>query len=106
MATAWDEFVAVSGLSASDPSSGPYHQRHRIDHYQVRKVTKTCSQFTTDEAAYKLLYLAVCAIELRTTSRGDNKEKKLLQRGSDTQHRTEALNHLAILFPGRLPEAA
>jgi hypothetical protein len=63
-------------------------------------VTKTCSQFTTDEAAYKLLYLAICDIQLRTTSRGGNKEKKLLQRGSDTQHRTEALNHLAILFPG------
>jgi len=49
--------------------------------YQLREVTKTRSQFTTDEAAYKLLYLAICDIELRTTTLGGNKEKKLLQRG-------------------------
>jgi hypothetical protein len=43
--------------------------------HQLRKVTKTRRQFTTDEAAYKLLYLAICDIELRTTSRGGNKER-------------------------------
>ena len=73
--------------------------------YQLRKVSKTRGQFPNDEAAYKLLYLGICDIEVRTTTRGGNKEKKLLQRGSNTQHWKEALNQLAIIYPGRLPEA-
>ena len=101
---AWDEFVPF--LDYPPAIRRVVYTTNAIEsiNYQLRKVTKTRSQFTTDEAAYKLLYLAICDIELRTTSRGGNREKKLLQRGSDTQHWTEALNHLAILFPGRLPE--
>jgi putative transposase len=72
--------------------------------YQLRKVSKTRGQLPNDDAAYKLLYLAVCDIELRTTSRGGTKEKKLLQRGSNTQHWKDALNHFAIIYPGRLPQ--
>ena len=60
--------------------------------YQLRKVSKTRGQFPNDEAACKLLYLAICDIEVRTTTRGNNKEKKLFQRGSNTQHWKEALN--------------
>jgi putative transposase len=73
--------------------------------YQLRKVTKTRGQFPNDDAAYKLLFLAISDIELRTTTRGGNKNKKLLQRGAASQHWTAALNHFAILYPGRLPEA-
>ncbi len=51
------------------------------------------------------MYLAICDIEVRTNTRGGNKEKKLLQRGSNTQHWKQALNQLAIIYPGRLPEA-
>jgi putative transposase len=74
--------------------------------YQLRKVTKTRGQFPSDEAAYKLLFLAISDIETRTTTRGGNKPKKLLQRGAASQHWTEALNHFAVLYPGRLPEAS
>ena len=73
--------------------------------YQLRKVSKTRGQFPNDDAAYKLLYLAICDIEVHITTRSRNKEKKLLQRGSNTQHWKEALNQLAIIYPGRLPEA-
>ena len=74
--------------------------------YQLRKVTKTRGQFPNDEAAYKLLYLAICDIEVRTTSRGGKpKNPSITQRGSNTQGWKNALNHFAIIYPGRLPEA-
>jgi putative transposase len=103
---AWEEFVPF--LDYPPQIRRVVYTTNAIEsiNYQLRKVTKTRSQFSTDEAAYKLLYLAICDIELRTTTRGGNKEKKLLQRGASTQHWTEALNHLAVLFPGRLPETA
>jgi len=72
--------------------------------YQLRKVTKNRGQFPSDQAAYKLLYLAICDIEARTTSRGGRRDKKLLMRGAASQHWTEALNHFALIYPGRLPE--
>jgi putative transposase len=72
--------------------------------YQLRKVSKTRGQFPGDQATYKLRYLAICDIEVRTTTRGGNKEKKILQRGSNT-HWKEALNALSVIYPGRLPEA-
>ena len=33
--------------------------------YQLRKVSKTRGQFPSDDAVYKILYLAVCDIETR-----------------------------------------
>jgi hypothetical protein len=71
----------------------------------VAAISRSEAIRTHDEAAYKLLYLAICDIEVRTTTRGNHNEKKLLQRGSNTQHWKEALNQLAIIYPGRLPEA-
>ena len=73
--------------------------------YQLRKVTKTRGQFPNDEAAYKLLYLAICDIENRTISRGGKpKNPSITQRGSNTAGWKTALNHFAIIYPGRLPE--
>jgi putative transposase len=72
--------------------------------YQLRKVSKTRGQFPSDEAVYKILYLAVCDIETRDKSRGgDAKKKSILSRGSSTHGWTAALNHFAIMFPDRLP---
>lgn len=71
--------------------------------YQLRKVTKNRGQFPTDEAAYKLLYLAICDVEARTTSRGGGRREKLLMRGAASHHWTSALNQFALHFPGRLP---
>ena len=73
--------------------------------YQLRKVTKTRGQFPNDEAAYKLLYLGICDIENRTISRGGKpKNPSVTQRGSNTVGWKTALNHFAIIYPGRLPE--
>ena len=72
---------------------------------RARKVTKTRGQFPNDEAAYKLLYLAISHIEERTTSRGGTpKNPSITQRGSGTKGWKNALNHFAIIYPGRLPE--
>jgi putative transposase len=72
--------------------------------YQLRKVSKTRGQFPSDDAVYKILYLAVCDIETRDKARGgDAKKKSILSRGSTTHGWTAALNQFAILFPGRLP---
>ena len=102
---AWNEFVPF--LDMPPQIRKVVYTTNAIEsiNYQLRKVSKTRGQFPNDEAAYKLLYLAICDIEVRTTTRGGNKEKKLLQRGSNTQHWKEALNQLAIIYPGRLPEA-
>lgn len=101
---AWKEFVPFLDLPPAIRHVVYTTNAIESMNYQLRKVTKTRSQFPTDEAAYKLLYLAICDIEVRTTSRGGNKEKKLLQRGASTQHWKEALNFFAITYPGRLPE--
>ena len=72
--------------------------------YQLRKVSKTRGQFPSDDAVYKILYLAVCDIETRDKSRGgDAKKKSILSRGSTTPGWTAALNQFEIIFPGRLP---
>jgi len=102
---AWNEFVPFLDMPAEIRRVVYTTNAIESINYQLRKVSKTRGQFPNDEAAYKLLYLAICDIEVRTTTRGGNKEKKLLQRGSNTQHWKEALNHLAIIYPGRLPEA-
>ena len=53
--------------------------------YQLRKVSKNRGQFPNDDAAYKLLYLAICDIEARATSRGGGKETPLMRgNGSHT----------------------
>ncbi len=102
---AWNEFVPF--LDMPPEIRRVVYTTNTIEsiNYQLRKVSKTRGQFPNDEAAYKLLYLAICDIEVRTTTRGGNKPKKLLQRGANTQHWKEALNQLAIIYPGRLPEA-
>lgn len=102
---AWNEFVPFLDMPAEIRRVVYTTNAIESINYQLRKVSKTRGQFPNDEAAYKLLYLAICDIEVRTTTRGGNKEKKLLQRGSNTQHWKEALNQLAIIYPGRLPEA-
>ena len=102
---AWNEFVPFLDLPPAIRRVVYTTNAIESINYQLRKVSKTRGQFPNDESAYKLLFLAICDIEIRTTTRGGNKEKKLLQRGSNTQHWKEALNHLAIIYPGRLPEA-
>jgi putative transposase len=60
--------------------------------YQLRKVTKTRGSFPTDDAVYKLLYLAIGNI-------GHNRGGDL---GTGTSGWQRALNALTIAYPGRI----
>lgn len=102
---AWQEFIPFLEFPAE--IRRVIYTTNAIEsmNYQFRKVTKSRGQFPTDDAAYRLLYLAICDIESRTTSRGGGKEKTLLMRGASSQHWTAALSHFALQFPGRLPES-
>jgi putative transposase len=77
--------------------------------YQLRKVTKSRGHFPNDQAAVKLLWLAICNIEdkrasERRKSRKTNKEStgNHLVEGATTAGWTQALGHLAITYPERL----
>ena len=61
--------------------------------FQLRKVTKARGSFPTDEAALKLIYLA-----LRNIS-----EKRGGAAGTGTHGWKTALNAFALQFPDRLP---
>lgn len=61
--------------------------------YQLRKVSKTRGHFPTDDAVLKILYLAIRNI-------GNTRGGEI---GTNTQGWKQALNALAIAFPGRLP---
>ncbi|MCP4304962.1 MAG: transposase, partial [bacterium] len=62
--------------------------------YQLRKVTKTKGSFPTDDAVLKILYLAIDTI-------GHHRGGEL---DTHTQSWKQALNALAITYPGRLPD--
>ena len=60
--------------------------------YQLRKVTKTRGSFPTDQACYKLLFMAIDNI-------GHHRGGQL---GTHTQGWKRALNAFTIAFPGRI----
>lgn len=62
--------------------------------YQLRKVTKTRGSFPTDDACYKLVYLAIC----NTGKAGTGKQVA----GTKTQGWKQALNMFAIAYPERI----
>ena len=83
--------------------------------YQLRKIIKNRGHFPNDEAVIKLLWLAIRDIEdKRARQRAKEKEKQIpkgerkapgkLVEGAIVQGWTQALNALAITYPGRLPE--
>jgi putative transposase len=60
--------------------------------YQLRKVTKARGSFPTDDAVYKILYLAI----------GNAGTKRGGPLGTNTQGWQRALNALDIAYPGRI----
>jgi putative transposase len=81
--------------------------------YQLRKIIKNRGHFPTDEAVVKLLWLAIRDIEdkrarARAKERGAPRNKRKapgrLVEGAIIQGWRQALNALAIAYPGRLPE--
>lgn len=90
---AWDEFVPF--LAFPVEIRKVIYTTNQIEsiNYQLRKVTKNRGHFPHDDAAIKLLYLALRNI--RPERGGDL--------GTGTYGWKQALNAFAIHFPGRLP---
>jgi|tagenome__1003787_1003787.scaffolds.fasta_scaffold20774973_1 putative transposase len=81
--------------------------------YQLRKIIKNRGHFPNDDSVVKLLWLAIRDIEdKRARQRAKEKNKPKAERtapgklveGATVQGWTQALNALAIAYPGRLPE--
>ena len=81
--------------------------------YQLRKIIKNRGHFPNDDAVIKLLWLAIRDIEdkrarARAKQKGVPKNQRTapgrLVEGAVVQGWTQALNALAITYPGRLPE--
>ncbi|WP_026551432.1 transposase, partial [Arthrobacter sp. H20] len=77
--------------------------------YQLRKVTKNRGHFPNDQAATKLLWLAICNIEdkrarerskTRTSTRASTAGG--LVEGAGTMGWNQALQHLMLAYPERL----
>jgi putative transposase len=89
---AWERFTPF--LRFPPPMRKVIYTTNMIEsiNYQLRKVTKTRGHFPNDEAALKLLRLAIRNI---TNQRGGDL-------GTGTQGWAQALNAFEIHFPGRL----
>ena len=80
--------------------------------YQVRKIIKNRGHFPNDDAVIKLLWLAITDIEdkrarTREKDRGKSRSRWAsgrLVEGLVVTGWKQALNALAIAYPGRLPE--
>jgi putative transposase len=90
---AWEEFVPF--LAFPPQIRKVIYTTNQIEsiNYQLRKVTKNRGHFPNDDAAIKLLYLALRNIN---PERGGDL-------GTSTYGWKQALNAFAIHFPGRLP---
>ena len=90
---AWDQFVPF--LQFPPEIRRVIYTTNQIEsiNYQLRKVTKNRGHFPNDDAAIKLLYLALRNIH---PERGGDL-------GTGTYAWKQALNAFAIHFPGRLP---
>jgi putative transposase len=90
---AWDQFVPF--LQFPTEIRRVIYTTNQIEsiNYQLRKVTKNRGHFPNDDAAIKLLYLALRNIN---PERGGDL-------GTGTYAWKQALNAFAIHFPGRLP---
>ena len=90
---AWEEFTPF--LAFAPEIRKIIYTTNAIEslNFCIRKVTKTRGSFPTDEAAQKLIYLAIR--NLSPTRSGDL--------GTGTHGWTAALNAFALQFPGRLP---
>ena len=90
---AWDEFTPF--LAFAPEIRKIIYTTNLIEsiNFQLRKVTKARGSFPTDEAAMKLLYLALRNI---SNHRGGDA-------GTGTLGWTAALNAFALQFPDRLP---
>lgn len=108
---AWEQFVPFLGFPPE--VRRVIYTTNAIEslNYQLRKVTKNRSQFPTDEAVVKLLWLAICDIEdkrarerakERGAPRNQRKAPGKLIQGQVTTNWKQALAQLAAAYPERM----
>lgn len=110
---AWDRFIPF--LAFPPELRTVIYTTNSIEslNYQLRKVTKNRGHFPNDEAAVKLLWLAICDIEdKRAKDRAKAQAKKgkevrnstggRLVEGAATKGWNHALQHLALNYPERV----
>ncbi len=93
IAKSWRSQLGAPGadvwLSTGDPPCRLHHQHHRIAEHEPAQNHQDPRQLSRDEAAFKLLYLALQNIQKKWTMPIPNWGR--------------ALNALAILFEERMP---
>lgn len=108
---AWDRFTPYFAFTG--PVRKLLYTTNGIEslNYQLRKVTKARGHFPTDDAVVKLLWLAIINIEDKRAreraAKRDNGDKHAFQptrlvEGQRVAGWREALNELAIAYPGRI----
>ena len=109
---AWDRFIPF--LAFPPQLRRVIYTTNSIEslNYQLRKVTKSRGHFPNDNAAVKLLWLAICNIEdkrardrakERGLSRGaKRKAEPRLVEGAVTTNWKQALEQLALAYPDRI----
>jgi putative transposase len=108
---AWDRFTPYFAFTA--PVRRLLYTTNGIEslNYQLRKVTKARGHFPTDDAVVKLLWLAIINIEDKRAreraAKRENGDKHAfsparLVEGQRVAGWREALNELAIAYPGRI----
>jgi putative transposase len=108
----WEKFIPF--LAFPPPVRRIIYTTNAIEslNYQLRKVTKNRGHFPNDQAAVKLLWLAICNIEdkrAKERAKVDSKTRanrsksfhKLIE-GTTTQGWTDALGILVLNYPDRL----
>jgi putative transposase len=108
---AWDAFIPF--LAFSPAVRKLLYTTNSIEslNYQLRKVTKARGHFPGDDAVVKLLWLAIVNIEdrrarerterRRETGKRSDQPSRLIE-GQRVMGWREALNELAIAYPGRI----
>jgi putative transposase len=108
---AWDTFIPF--LAFSPAVRKLLYTTNSIEslNYQLRKVTKARGHFPGDDAVVKLLWLAIVNIEdrrarerterRRETGKRSDQPSRLIE-GQRVMGWREALNELAIAYPGRI----
>lgn len=108
---AWDDFTPF--LDFPPPVRKLLYTTNSIEslNYQLRKVTKARGHFPTDDAAVKLLWLAIINIEdkrareraarRQQTGKRSDQPARLVE-GQRVNGWREALNELDLAYPGRL----
>jgi transposase-like protein len=108
---AWDRFTPF--LAFTPPVRKLLYTTNSIEslNYQLRKVTKARGHFPGDDAVVKLLWLAIINIEdkrareraarRRETGKRSDQPARLIE-GQRVMGWREALNELAVAYPGRI----